>query len=116
MAYTASSLSFILENLTKPVILTGSQIPLEELHTDALENFLGAISISSTYEIHEVMIYFAHKLLRGNRSKKTSTEDIAAFTSHNLLPLAESGTTIKINWELIITNHTKSDLKIFLNM
>lgn len=73
LAYTASSLSFMLENLNKPVILTGSQIPILELKTDAVDNFLGALLIAGQYALPEVMIFFANKLLRGNRATKLST-------------------------------------------
>ena len=70
MAYTASALSFMLENLKKPVILTGSQIPILELKTDAVDNFLGSLLIAGQYQIPEVMIFFGNRLLRGNRSTK----------------------------------------------
>jgi len=70
MSYTASSLSFMLENLNKPVILTGSQIPILELKNDAVDNFLGSLLIAGQYSIPEVVIYFGNKLLRGNRSHK----------------------------------------------
>ena len=68
--YTASALSFMLENLTKPVILTGSQLPLFETRNDARENLINAILIAGNYKIPEVCIYFNNKLFRGNRSKK----------------------------------------------
>jgi lysophospholipase len=70
MAYTASSLSFMLENLNKPVILTGSQIPILELKNDAVDNFLGALLIAGQYQIPEVTIFFGNQLLRGNRATK----------------------------------------------
>lgn len=73
LAYTASSLSFMLENLNKPVILTGSQIPILELKNDAVDNFLGSLLIAGQYQIPEVMIFFGNRLLRGNRSTKEST-------------------------------------------
>ncbi|MCB0400480.1 MAG: asparaginase, partial [Flavobacteriales bacterium] len=88
MAYTASALSFMLENLSKPVILTGSQLPIGDVRTDAKENLLTAIEIASTYQnglaiVPEVAIYFEYNLYRGNRSTKSSAEDFAAFTSPN---------------------------------
>lgn len=73
MAFTSSSLSFILENLTKPVILTGSQIPILELKNDAVNNLLTALMIASQYSIPEVMVSFNNVLLRGNRSRKVNT-------------------------------------------
>jgi L-asparaginase/Glu-tRNA(Gln) amidotransferase subunit D len=73
MAYTASTLSFCLENLNKPVIITGSQIPIQELKNDAVNNFLGSLLVAGQYTIPEVMIYFGDKLLRGNRARKVNS-------------------------------------------
>ena len=70
MAYTASALSFMLVNLSKPVILTGSQIPLSESRSDATENLIGAITLAGSYSIPEVGVYFNNRLFRGNRVKK----------------------------------------------
>ena len=100
MAYTASALSFMLENLSKPVILTGSQLPIGDLRTDAKENIITSIEIAGTYEderavVPEVAIYFEFKLLRGNRSTKYSSEHFNAFDSPNYLPLAQSGVFLK---------------------
>ena len=91
ISYTASSLSFMLENLNKPVVLTGSQIPILELKNDAVDNFLGALLIAGHYQIPEVTIYFGNKLLRGNRTTKISTSKLSAFDSPNFSPLAEIG-------------------------
>ena len=96
MAYTASALSFMLENLSKPVILTGSQLPIGDLRTDAKENIITSIQIAGSYEngkpvVPEVGIYFEFKLLRGNRTVKASSEHFNAFDSPNYLPLAQSG-------------------------
>ncbi|KAL5266450.1 hypothetical protein ACHWQZ_G003742 [Mnemiopsis leidyi] len=99
MAYTASALSFMLENLGKSVILTGSQIPLEEQRTDAVNNLLGALIFASHYVIPEVAIYFNNKLFRGNRTVKKKSEDIDAFDSPNMSPLAVMGTHINVNWK-----------------
>ena len=100
MAYTASALSFMLENLSKPVILTGSQLPIGDLRTDAKENIITSIEIAGTYEdekpvVPEVAIYFEFKLLRGNRATKYSSEHFNAFDSPNYLPLAQSGVFLK---------------------
>jgi lysophospholipase len=101
IAYTASSLSFMLENLNKSVILTGSQIPILELKNDAVDNFLGALLIAGQYHIPEVCIFFANKLLRGNRTCKVSTTRIVAFETANMPPLGEVGVNFSINWSLI---------------
>jgi len=100
MAYTASALSFMLENLSKPVILTGSQLPIGDLRTDAKENIITSIEIAGSYEngnpiVPEVAIYFEFKLLRGNRTTKLSTDDFNAFDSPNYNPLARSGVNLK---------------------
>lgn len=73
ICYTASTLSFILENLNKPIILTGSQIPILELKNDAVDNFLGSLLFAGEYSIPEVMVCFGNELLRGNRARKVST-------------------------------------------
>ena len=96
MAYSASALSFMLENLKKPIIFTGSQLPIGDLRTDAKENLITAIQVaSSTHKgkpsIQEVCLYFEYKLYRGNRSTKISAEHFNAFTSPNFPALAESG-------------------------
>ena len=100
MAYTASALSFMLENLSKPVILTGSQLPIGDLRTDAKENIITSIQIAGSYDgdiplVPEVGIYFEFKLLRGNRTVKASSEHFNAFDSPNYLPLAQSGVDLK---------------------
>lgn len=102
MAYTASALSFMLENLSKPVILTGSQLPIGEVRTDAKENLLTAIELASTYKngsavIPEVAIYFEYDLYRGNRATKSNAEDFEAFTSPNYEVLAQAGVSLKFN-------------------
>ncbi len=100
MAYTASALSFMLENLSKPVILTGSQLPIGDLRTDAKENIITSIQIAGSYDgdvpvVPEVGIYFEFKLLRGNRTIKASSEHFNAFDSPNYLPLVRSGVELK---------------------
>lgn len=94
MAYTASALSFMLENLGKSVVITGSQIPLAELRNDACENLLGALTIAGHFIVPEVCIYFGNRLLRGNRSVKTSAIDFKAFSSPNLKPLVNVGVNL----------------------
>jgi L-asparaginase len=100
MAYTASALSFMLENLAKPVILTGSQLPIGLLRTDGRENLITAIEIAAATEkgvpvVPEVCIYFDNKLTRGNRTTKMSAEHFDAFYSPNYHPLAEVGLHLK---------------------
>ncbi len=101
MAYSASALSFLLENLAKPVIFTGSQVPLFETRNDARENLLNALMMAGNYRIPEVCIYFNNKLFRGNRSKKVDAVSFAAFSSPNFPSLGKVGTAVKIRRELI---------------
>jgi L-asparaginase len=95
MAYTASALSFMIENLNKPIILTGSQIPIGERRTDAKENLITSIEIATSGRINEVCVYFEDKLFRGNRTVKVNTEYFDAFESPNFPILAEAGVNIK---------------------
>lgn len=97
MAYTASALSFMLQGLDKPVVLTGSQIPLSQLRSDARENIVNSILIAGQGIINEVCLYFGGKLLRGNRATKTSSDGLNAFVSPNYPPLAETGIDIVYN-------------------
>ena len=95
MAYTASALSFMLENLGKPVVLTGSQIPLCELRSDGRDNIITSILIAADERVHEVCLYFGGNLLRGNRATKYSADGLIAFVSPNYPALAEAGITIR---------------------
>ena len=97
MAYTASALSFMLENLSKPVILTGSQIPLCELRSDGRDNIIASLLIAGSGRVNEVGLYFGGNLLRGNRATKFSADGLIAFVSPNYPNLAEVGITIKYN-------------------
>jgi len=101
MAYTASALPFMLEGLRKPVVITGSQIPLCEVRNDARENLITSLLIAANYEIPEVCLYFGGKLLRGCRSTKVSADGFAAFDSPNFPPLGEVGIDIEVNWNLV---------------
>lgn len=94
MAYTASALSFLLENLGKTVLLTGSQIPFSEVRNDAQENLLGALTVAGHYTIPEVCLFFDNKLYRGNRTTKSNAMEFDAFDSPNLKPLAKLGVNI----------------------
>lgn len=95
MAYTASALSYVLRNLPVPVVLTGSQRPLADVHTDGRANLVGAVDLA-VRDIPEVSIYFDGVLLRGNRAAKTSSFAFGAFRSPNHLPLAEVGTEVRM--------------------
>ena len=107
MAYTASALSFMLENLSKPVILTGSQLPIGTLRTDGKENLITAIEIAAaknpdgTAIVPEVCIFFENHLMRGNRTTKINAENFNAFRSFNYPPLARVGIHIKYEPNLI---------------
>jgi len=113
MAYTASALSFMLEGLTKPVILTGSQIPLCEIRNDARDNLITALMIAGNYNIPEVCLYFGSKLLRGNRSTKVSADELIAFDSPNYPSLAEAGVRIVLNEKNIGKPGSNLKLSIF---
>lgn len=120
MAYTASALSFMLENLSKPVVLTGSQLPMGVVRTDGRENFLAAIEIAAAKEddmaiVPEVCIFFQDQLLRGNRTTKFDAENFNAFASTNYPLLADVGVHIKYNTEKIMKPNFKR-LKVHTNM
>jgi L-asparaginase len=97
MAYTASALSYLLESLEKPVILTGSQLPIGIARTDAKENLITSIEIAAEGKTPEVCIYFEYKLLRGNRATKVNASHFEAFESPNFPILAEAGVDISYN-------------------
>jgi L-asparaginase len=99
MAYTASALSFMLEHLAKPVMLTGSQIPLAEVRSDARENLITAMLLAADYPVPEVCLYFSGALLRGNRSTKVSAGSFTAFASPNFAPLGTVGVEIEVALE-----------------
>ena len=112
MAYSASALSFLLENLNKPVIFTGSQLPLGVLRTDGRENLITAIEIAAdkkdnTPIVPEVCIYFENRLMRANRTSKYNAENFNAFVSGNLPLLAEVGIYIKYNKNIILKPNFK---------
>ncbi|QKG79075.1 asparaginase [Tenuifilum thalassicum] len=106
MSFTASALSFMLEGLTKPVVLTGSQLPIGMLRTDGKENLISAIEIAAAYRngqalVPEVSVFFENRLYRGNRTTKHNSEHFNAFRSNNYPPLAEAGISIKFNYPFI---------------
>ena len=107
MAYSASAVAFLLEGLNKPVIFTGSQIPLSEIRTDAVENLLTALNIAGNYPIAEVCLYFGGKLLRGCRTVKIDANRFDAFNSPNYPVLGWGGINIELNWGSI--RHKRAD-------
>ena len=127
MAYSASALSFMLEGLTKPVIFTGSQLPIGIPRTDGKENLISAVEIAAAKDgdgharVPEVSIYFDSRLMRGNRTSKLSAEDFNAFRSVNWPPLAEAGVNIRYNrsairypgsWSQPLTVHDRLDTRV----
>lgn len=96
MAYTASALSFMLENLSKPVIITGSQIPLAQLRSDGQVNLLNSLYLAAYYPIAEVALYFNNQLFRGNRATKADADGFNAFASPNFPPLLQAGIHIEL--------------------
>lgn len=107
MAYTASALSFMLQNLSKPVILTGSQIPLSCVRNDAYDNVLTSLWLCAHEPLQEVCIYFNQRLLRGNRSQKVSSYRFDAFDSPNFPWLATIGTQIELRTHLLLSTPQK---------
>lgn len=112
MAYTASALSFILQHLAKPVIITGSQIPLCEVRNDARENIITALAIAANFDIPEVALFFGNKLFRGSRSVKVNAIGLDAFTSPNFPPIGIAGVRININWNIIRPKPTPPDVRL----
>jgi len=120
MAYSASVLSFMLQGLKKPVILTGSQLPIGDLRTDAKENLITAFQLAAMRQdtealIQEVSIYFEYKLYRGNRTTKINAEHFEAFASFNHPPLAESGVHLSVTKNLLWRT-TKPELIVHHHM
>ena len=121
MSYTASALSFMMEHLAKPIIFTGSQLPIGDLRTDAKENLITAIQIASLREngravIQEVGLYFEYKLYRANRTTKINAEHFKAFTSPNYSFLIESGVHLKMNPDLFLPTKENAGLVVHKNL
>jgi L-asparaginase len=121
MSYSASALSFMLENLNKPVVFTGSQLPIGDLRTDAKENLITAIQIASLQQkgksvIQEVCLYFEYKLYRGNRTTKINAEHFKAFASPNYPELAESGVHLNVNSHLVLQKKSNKKLVVHKGM
>ena len=121
MSYSSSALSYMLENLSKPVIFTGSQLPIGDLRTDAKENLITSIQIAALQEnsqavIQEVCLYFEYKLYRANRTTKINAEHFQAFTSLNFPALAESGVHLKINRNYLLKHKKNQKLTVHKTM
>jgi L-asparaginase len=117
MAFTASALSFMLQGLAKPVVLTGAQLPIAEPRSDARENLITSLEIASAKKdgravVPEVCLYFDYELLRGNRSKKVESMHFDAFESENYPPLAKAGVAIDYNFSAIYKPLDKAELKL----
>ena len=118
MSYSASALSYMLENLAKPVIFTGSQLPIGDLRTDAKENLITSIQIAALREkgkavVQEVGLYFEYKLYRGNRTTKINAEHFEAFASLNYHPLIESGVNhLKVYREYFLPKNREKKFKV----
>jgi L-asparaginase len=117
MSYTASALSFMLDNLAKPVVFTGSQLPIGDLRTDAKENLITSIQVASMQDkgkpvVKEVCLYFEYKLYRGNRTTKLNAENFQAFASLNYPDLAESGVHLKVNHEYLFKPNLRKKFKV----
>jgi L-asparaginase len=112
MAYTASALPFMLQGLRKPVVITGSQIPLGEVRNDARENLITSLLIAANYDIPEVCLYFGGRLLRGCRAVKVSADGFAAFASPNVAPLGTAGIDIEINWGLVRKPRPRQKMRV----
>lgn len=107
MAYTASALSFMFENLQKPVILTGAQISYFEVRTDAAQNLLEALTIAGHFSIPEVCLFFNNKLFRGNRATKTDNSNFNCYVSPNCSYLVKTGISYKVKWDIIRHPHNE---------
>jgi L-asparaginase len=120
MSYSASALSFMFENLAKPIIFTGSQLPIGDLRTDAKENLITSIQMASLHKggrpvIKEVGLYFEYKLYRGNRTTKINAEHFEAFESLNYPHLAESGVHLKVKYDDLFKPNARKKLVVHKN-
>lgn len=112
MAYTASALSFMFQNLGKPVVITGSQIPIFETRSDGRENFIGSLVLAGNYNIPEVMIYFGNRIMRGCRTTKISSDAFDAFDSPNQPHLGTMGVKVAINDRQIFRHCILGDFSV----
>lgn len=108
MAYTASALSYIFQGTSKPIIVTGAQIPMTNAYTDGYNNLVSSLILAANYPITEVCLFFSGRLLRGNRSTKVSSARLDSFESPNFPSLGHVGTSIKIHFNLLLPAQNKS--------
>ena len=114
LAYTSSALSFMLQDLGKPVVLTGSQAPMLELQNDATDNLLGSLVVAGHFVIPEVCLFFNHRLFRGNRATKTAASDFAAFDTPNFPPLAvTTSSRTEVNWAAVMRRRPAAQIGRF---
>ncbi|KAH8236701.1 hypothetical protein KR026_008606 [Drosophila bipectinata] len=116
LAYTASALAFMLENLNKPVVVTGAQISIFDPRSDGRDNFLGSLLIASNFNIPEVMVFFGNKLLRGCRTTKVNADSFHALDSPNLPALGKMNVKIEINSRQIFRPCTVNKFSLFCNL
>jgi lysophospholipase len=117
LAYSCSALSFMLQNLGKPVVLTGSQAPMLELQNDATDNLLGSLVVAGHFMIPEVCLYFNNKLFRGNRTTKVAASDFSAFDAPNCPPLAvTTSMRTNVNWDMVHRPTTLEHFRIQTNL
>uniref|UniRef100_A0A8W8I7Y9 asparaginase n=1 Tax=Magallana gigas TaxID=29159 RepID=A0A8W8I7Y9_MAGGI len=116
MAYTASALSFMCENLGKTIILTGSQIPIFEVRSDGRDNFLSSLIMAGLYNIPEVLVCFDNKILRGNRSIKNDAGSFSAFISPNIPPIATLEIRINVDWAAVFRTTKTEKFRVHKNM
>lgn len=117
LAYTCSALSFMLQNLGKPVVLTGSQAPMLELQNDATDNLLGSLVVAGHFMIPEVCLYFNNRLFRGNRTTKVAASDFAAFDAPNCAPLAiTTSMRTNVNWNMVQRPTTLEHFSVQTNL
>ena len=116
MSYTASALSFMFSHLSKPVVVTGSQIPVGETRSDGHENLIGALITAGTLDIAEVCLYFNSKLFRGNRTSKVDNCGLDAFNSPNMAPLARFNVNIDVDWDSVYRPMRQLPLALHTNL
>lgn len=122
MSYTASALSFMIENLTKPIVLTGAQLPIGKLRTDARENLITALEIAADKDaggnpvVSEVCVFFQNDLMRGNRTSKINADNFNAFKSYNYPNLGKSGIEIRYDKPMLFRSSAKGELKFHYSL
>ncbi|EGR27326.1 hypothetical protein IMG5_197940 [Ichthyophthirius multifiliis] len=116
MTYTGNFISFAFENLRKPIILTGSQVPLNIMRNDQFNNLLGALTIAGHFFIPEVLIYFNNKLFRANRCTKVDSQGLDSYSSPNYCPIAQLKIHIEVNWNAILKIEGDDELVVYKNI